>query len=324
MPESRNDSEPTAKRKRTAEPEDLTRSDIWHDDGSVVLQAETTLFRAHWSVLCLHSSFFRDLRGLPQPADQPSIEGCPVIQVYDSSADVKHLLDALYNPLLFSKSSLPLAFIAAIIRLGRKYELKDLLAAAVQRLTLENPTTLGQYEHLVGEHRTVYVSKHIDMEGWNIFETIALARENNLLAVLPCAFLRAVFFYENTLLVGIPKTEGGHVTLSTLDQQTCLDGLKKMLKAQWKHEPFWAWFSLESRPPGCTNAGCMPFRSRLFRLLVEDGISLVPFASIPATSLCGVCLARQAAIMVETRQTLWNELPTFFGLPPWTELKNDI
>ncbi|KAJ7287177.1 hypothetical protein C8J57DRAFT_995026, partial [Mycena rebaudengoi] len=70
-------------------------SEIWHTDGSVVLQAQNTQFRVHWSVLSLNSSFFREMQGLPQPPDQPSIDGCIIIQLSDSVEDVEHLLKAL-------------------------------------------------------------------------------------------------------------------------------------------------------------------------------------------------------------------------------------
>ncbi|KAJ7935112.1 hypothetical protein B0H13DRAFT_1474520, partial [Mycena leptocephala] len=62
------------------------------DDGSVVLQAENTQFRVHWSILSIHSSVFHDMQGLPQPPDQDSIEGCPVVQLSDLAADVEHIL----------------------------------------------------------------------------------------------------------------------------------------------------------------------------------------------------------------------------------------
>lgn len=90
-------SSPPAKRQRT-ENAPLTRSDIWHSDGSVVLQARDTQFRVHWSVLALHSSVFRGMQGLPQAVDQPSMDGCPVVELSDSVEDVEHLLRALYNP----------------------------------------------------------------------------------------------------------------------------------------------------------------------------------------------------------------------------------
>lgn len=78
--------------------EDIVRSKIWYDDGSVILQAESTQCRVHWTVLAQHSSFFSDLRTVPQPPDEPRIEGCPIILLSDSIQDLEHLLRALYNP----------------------------------------------------------------------------------------------------------------------------------------------------------------------------------------------------------------------------------
>ncbi|KAJ7686514.1 hypothetical protein B0H17DRAFT_1071804 [Mycena rosella] len=57
-------SSPPAERQRTGKAS-ITRSQIWHSDGSIILQADDTQFRVHWSVLAMHSSFFRDMQGLP-------------------------------------------------------------------------------------------------------------------------------------------------------------------------------------------------------------------------------------------------------------------
>ncbi|KAJ7039025.1 hypothetical protein C8F04DRAFT_1086858 [Mycena alexandri] len=67
-------SRPPTKRQRT-EDAPVNRSEIWHNDGSVVLQAENTQFRVHQSVLAMHSQFFRGIQGLPQPLDQPPSMG---------------------------------------------------------------------------------------------------------------------------------------------------------------------------------------------------------------------------------------------------------
>jgi hypothetical protein len=89
---------PPAKRQRT-EDAPITRSDIWFTDGSVVLQAQNTQFRVHWGVLTQNSSFFRDMQALPQGnVEQPTVEGCPLVELHDDVEDVKHLLTTLYNP----------------------------------------------------------------------------------------------------------------------------------------------------------------------------------------------------------------------------------
>jgi hypothetical protein len=78
----------------------ITRhSELWFDDGSVVLKAETTLFRVHCTTLSTHSTVFSDMFGIPQPPDQEAVEGCPVVHLPDKEEDVGYLLKALYDPL---------------------------------------------------------------------------------------------------------------------------------------------------------------------------------------------------------------------------------
>ena len=74
--------------------------DLWFEDGSVVLIAQTTTFRVHRSVLSRHSDTFTGLFSIPQPANPESVElidGCPVVRVADSAHDFQHLLRALYD-----------------------------------------------------------------------------------------------------------------------------------------------------------------------------------------------------------------------------------
>ncbi|KAJ6631590.1 hypothetical protein B0H10DRAFT_1772398 [Mycena sp. CBHHK59/15] len=92
----------------------ITCSEIWCNDGSVILQAHFTQFHIHWSVLSLHSSFFREMQSLPQPPDQPSVEGCPIIKLSDSEADLTHLLEALYNLLVQDPAAVSAALISDV------------------------------------------------------------------------------------------------------------------------------------------------------------------------------------------------------------------
>jgi hypothetical protein len=80
-------------------------ADLWFCDGSVILQADSTLFRVHMSQLSRRSTVFSDMFTLPQPpvmtthamlADETH-EGCPVVKLYDSAEDVANLLLALYD-----------------------------------------------------------------------------------------------------------------------------------------------------------------------------------------------------------------------------------
>ena len=82
------------------EPTTRRDQDLWFEDGSVLLIAQTTTFRVHRSVLSQHSDTFTGLFSIPQPANPESLElidGCPVVRVADSAHDLQHLLRALYD-----------------------------------------------------------------------------------------------------------------------------------------------------------------------------------------------------------------------------------
>ena len=80
----------------------LRHPDLWFSDGSVVLKAESTIFKVHISQLARRSLFFRDLFSLPQPVNDAigldgTFDGCPLLVLYDSAEDLSNLLKALYD-----------------------------------------------------------------------------------------------------------------------------------------------------------------------------------------------------------------------------------
>ena len=83
----------------------VKHGDLWFSDGSVVLQAASTLFRVHKSQLARRSVVFSDMFTLPQPVVSTSHatfvdethEGCPVVRLHDTAQDVANLLLALYD-----------------------------------------------------------------------------------------------------------------------------------------------------------------------------------------------------------------------------------
>ncbi|KAJ7875400.1 hypothetical protein B0H14DRAFT_2716530 [Mycena olivaceomarginata] len=234
------------------------------------------------------------MRTLPQPADEQSVEGY-----------LERLLRVLYDP-LFNDRTPALNDLAAIIRLGRKYNFENLLASAVQRLTYENPTTLDEFEKLLDETGWHRPTKYIGIG----FDAINVAQENGLLAVLPCAYLRAiVYFTQENILKGIPGLSSSY-TLSAEAQHKIIIGGRKITQAQWTQCDLWDWLSSNL----CAS---------LFRTFIAQSSSAVPFTHM-ASELCATCDAHHAKVIAEARKKLWEDLPTFFDLPPWAELKNDI
>lgn len=78
--------------------DNLIRSaDLWFSDGSVILRAENTLFRVYSGLLAQHLPVFKDLFTLPQPLDDETFEGCPVVTLQDNAVELRELLKVVHD-----------------------------------------------------------------------------------------------------------------------------------------------------------------------------------------------------------------------------------
>ncbi|KAJ6497612.1 hypothetical protein C8R45DRAFT_1093963 [Mycena sanguinolenta] len=316
-------SSPPAKRQRT-EDASITRSKVWYNDGSVVLQAENTLFRVHWSVLSQHSSFFRSFKDLPQPPNQPAVDSCPVVELQDSAVDVEHLLTALYDPTFLSQTALPLPVVGALIRLGRKYDFKNILDSAVARVTDQNPTTLEEYHAWVvdGNYKPTRIISYPDYA----IDVLTLARANNIGLALPVAYYRTLTRSTNQLLHAAQSKDEASPSLALIDLGRCFVGRQRLVAKQfqpgytlgWLRE--WPFADCES-PAKCSAKRKSKFHSYMDRQSVE------PFggrAEEWTKSLCVPCYQHAIESLNAGKAKMWEDLPGVFDLPAWSELKNDL
>jgi hypothetical protein len=75
--------------------------------------------------------------------------------------------------------------------LGCKYDFRDLLDTAVERLMFENPTTLEGHDALLTADNTYQTTRILSQPGL-FYDMLTLARENNIQSALPCAYYRAI------------------------------------------------------------------------------------------------------------------------------------
>jgi hypothetical protein len=93
-----------AKRKATTEislPEFSSipiRSEIWYDDGNIILEAERTQFRVFRGILSASSEVFRDMFAIPHPLEgEALVEVCAVVRLTDSAEDWLYVLKVLFE-----------------------------------------------------------------------------------------------------------------------------------------------------------------------------------------------------------------------------------
>ncbi|KAJ7175364.1 hypothetical protein C8R46DRAFT_890768 [Mycena filopes] len=314
------DNAPPAKRRRT-ETEDeapLVRSaEYWFDDGNIILQVEFTQFRLLKSQLSMHSSVFRDMFTVPLPADEPTIEGCPVVVLSgDTAQDWAVLLAEMY-PSRLAYSTVCAIDLAAILRLSKKYDLSLFREDCLNRLKTEFPTTLREYidlDHLPfqPDHALVY------------FTVISLAKEIGLHSILPLAYY---FLWENEKNRS-KILDPNDVDLSPSDRLACLLGYTNLLKLQWSTTIAWLDLDKHHVPiPSCRQSSkCIG--------AVKDRIVKISETPPPqlwllddwdddwVEGLCQPCRKKAKEIHKAGRETCWAQLPGAFGLPDWETLKS--
>ncbi|THH02367.1 hypothetical protein EW026_g487 [Hermanssonia centrifuga] len=159
--------------------------DLWFNDGSVVLEAEKTVFKVYGGILSQHSGspVFGDMFSFPQPdehdKDAETYDGRPLIHIPDSAHDLHHFLKALHDSSLEPPDILA---ITAVLRLSTKYEVNHLRARAITVLSRWYPPTLEAF--------IVLPRSFLPREEFPRHVLVAnIARETDVPVLLPAALL---------------------------------------------------------------------------------------------------------------------------------------
>ncbi|KAJ6581437.1 hypothetical protein B0H19DRAFT_1115175 [Mycena capillaripes] len=184
-------------------------TDLWFKDGSVICQAENTLFRVHVSQLSRHSALFRDIFTLPQPSRPRSrslssldtledvravlddCENCPLVFLHDKAEDVANFLVALYDgPNFGNNDQEDFRVVSGIIRLSTKYIVDTLRSKAIHHLSIAWPSTLKGWDTREDVARSFEMETSTSAGHFypSPIAVINLAREVNAPCLLPAAF----------------------------------------------------------------------------------------------------------------------------------------
>jgi len=183
---------PPRKRSRTNDQQD---EDFSFSDGSIVLSAKNAdenlvYFRVHKSVLAKNSPVFEDMLTMPTPANQDSYDGLPLVHLHDDAKHLKEVLTIFYDPcaLLVDGRASIAAALRGSLKLATKYQVENLRNVFIQKLQMEWPTTLAEWDALKKEDKMYFAGEFRDDHYSGIISIINLANDCDVPSVLPTAF----------------------------------------------------------------------------------------------------------------------------------------
>lgn len=206
---------------------------------------------------------------------------------------------------------LPWPVVAAFLRLGMKYDFSQLRVDALKRIRLSFPTELALLQNAKNRRAIQY-------DAVLPSDVIKLARERNLLAPLPSAYLVLSLDHNEKLL--LQNTE----VLASDDQLVLYRGWREITRRQSRTT--FAWLdassdiyttcSLPARCPGSRKS----ITSSLFSLSPRLS-AFILWNTVWEERLCAACGAIAKAAHNQGRQDMWDQLPGIYGLPGWDELE---
>ncbi|KAJ3532844.1 hypothetical protein NMY22_g7579 [Coprinellus aureogranulatus] len=309
---------------------------VWYDDGNIIIQAGNLQFKIHKGVLTKQSTVFADLFQIPHPVDEPTLDGCPIVEVHDSAEDVEHALLAVYgDPEHLGTTGKPtLPALIGMIRLGKKYELTHVRDVGLAQLKKEFPESLEDCDRILdspGSPNFLFLP-HSDDIIEQFLEVIKLAHECSIQSILPVVYLRVAGYDLNELL--------SHPALFSLPQEahrSILCGREKLLQARKD------WLSSLRLGGECrSEARCAlliyvvmkqllsehadplaVLRLQWAKKELQQGRAILPGQSDgKSNDLCRECVKEFRKGHAEGRRTTWDELPAYFNLPKWNELND--
>jgi hypothetical protein len=194
-----------------------------------------------------------------------------------------------------------------------KYDIQNFRRQAIQELKKLFPCTLLDYDALIYRSDT-------QPNSTPIVESIILARECNALELLPCALYFACQFRTSNMI-------NSFASLPRYEQENCILARDRLLVAL-ETQTFSFIFNLKLSENCQSQTECERASSRCLRKLISTRSHTSPAGFTKCTawesvnhSFCGSCASDFRLSHEVAREKVWNELPGYFGLGTWEELR---
>ncbi|TBU41579.1 hypothetical protein BD309DRAFT_1081994 [Dichomitus squalens] len=307
-------------------------SDIWFEDGNIIVIAQSTAFRFHKSVLASHSQVFRELFSVPQPSpnagESEAIDGCTVMYVSDTGYDFRELLRAIYRGVsyLHPEQTISFPILAALARLGHKYQLDQLLDAVIFRLQRTFNTDLEVWDR----SRGFGADSPLGLVPNNAIEALNLFRRLQRSDMIPTALCGCSRLPPAVLIHGVDRADGvTRESLELTDLELCWKVQKRLIReAVDQMTLFSEYFVTRLAEVKCQRRDYCIEGLKILLQETRRGMSylafvdpLDKFSSIFESDdarfskrLCRDCLAVLKSRHWELRKKVWGKLPDIMGM----------
>lgn len=212
---------------------------------------------------------------------------------------------------------MPIEKVMAYLRLSFKYEMGDLKAAVVACVRNFFPSDLPR---CVAMCSASSFALPLGQYSWDF---LSLCRTHDLLDAQPAIFFQIVVATTGkieTLLDVKPGSSEHCLCDSAEDRRTALLGFRNTLDFQ--RNKLWAWLEsdLDQAYSDCRLHACAVIRQTTLQTSREITYCY-RIQNMTWSGLCAPCQAKSIVSYHEAREKFVEVLPSFFGLPPWRELK---
>ncbi|KAJ7031966.1 hypothetical protein C8F04DRAFT_959565 [Mycena alexandri] len=289
----------------------VQRSKIWMPYGDIILQAESTQFRLNRDILARQSSVFEDMFSIPQPAFEPTIEGCLIVHVSDTAKDWESFLAVLYHPDPFrSVASRPYTVVASMLRLGKKYDMCSPKEDSLRRI--------------YGEFPAFFELPDSSDKGWTMidYEDNIYAQMLNL--ACECGLNSAIPRLGLACLQNLPRRWSGTLVTLAFALERILEFQRERL--DWLHGNAIIPHKSCKSPTACVKEQ----KAISYAIACREeypfhvGYTISEWDEEWDDRFCAACEAAAMESYDASQQKGWELLPTFFGLPPWEDLKDAV
>lgn len=305
---------------------------LWFEDGDIIIAAQSRRFRVHKAFMSLHAAVIKDMLSFPQPAEQESTEGVPIVTFPDDERDMEYFVRAVYDKGYFMFAShhrprwgtaisdreksepapLPYELVESVLRMSHKYDASRIRTQALFHLVTFIAGTAGEVVRpptKIGEPTREMLPL--------LKALISLAREVQALWALP-QLLYWTSLQPAQLLAETQMWAGRPQQLCSDDLVACLAGYQHILG-----DPDLVPFRSDPCPANFTHCVCKQPGAELYN---HHAFLKSPLTNSWVGDPClgWVCRDRREVAYKQWKGKVWDKIPAAYGLPSWDVMKGMI